>query len=277
MALKKYNTESIKERFNSVHGVGTYDYSKVEYKGGSEKVTIICPKHGEFSQVANYHSAGSGCQVCKLESLSKFQKSKVSLVYGHGISTDGKYARTYRDENGKMKSTREYELWRGIIRRCYSEKVWLKQPTYEGCTVSENFKNFQWFAEWCNNQIGWDIELVHIDKDLLCKDGIKIYSEDRCVFLPHNVNTLLLKSDAIRGEYPVGVHYNRFKEKFEAYCRNGTRNGGYIGQFDNPEDAFAAYKKRKEETIKTLANQYKEFIDPRAYEALMNYEVRIDD
>lgn len=42
-----------------------YDYSKVEnFKDTHEKVTIICPIHGEFKQKAYSHRYGSGCEKC---------------------------------------------------------------------------------------------------------------------------------------------------------------------------------------------------------------------
>lgn len=50
-------------RAKEVHGE-KYDYSKVEYIHMHEKITIICPKHGEFNQVAYYHTNGSGCPNC---------------------------------------------------------------------------------------------------------------------------------------------------------------------------------------------------------------------
>lgn len=37
-----------------------YDYSKTEYKGTYDKLTIICPKHGEFTIRANDHLNGHG-------------------------------------------------------------------------------------------------------------------------------------------------------------------------------------------------------------------------
>lgn len=41
-----------------------YDYSKVKYIKASEKVCIICPKHGEFWQIATEHLKGKGCCKC---------------------------------------------------------------------------------------------------------------------------------------------------------------------------------------------------------------------
>ena len=44
-----------------------YDYSKVEYKNSRTKVRIICPKHGEFWQIAGNHLTGNGCPFCANE------------------------------------------------------------------------------------------------------------------------------------------------------------------------------------------------------------------
>ena len=44
---KKYTLEIFIKKAREVHG-DKYDYSKVDYKKASEKVCIICPKHGEF-------------------------------------------------------------------------------------------------------------------------------------------------------------------------------------------------------------------------------------
>ena len=59
----KKTTEKFIEEAKIIHG-DKYDYSKVEYKGGKEKVCIICPEHGEFWQAANAHLKGSKCPIC---------------------------------------------------------------------------------------------------------------------------------------------------------------------------------------------------------------------
>lgn len=41
-----------------------YDYSKVDYQGLYQKVTIICPVHGEFTQTPGNHLAGYKCSQC---------------------------------------------------------------------------------------------------------------------------------------------------------------------------------------------------------------------
>jgi hypothetical protein len=63
---------------------------------------------------------------------------------------------------------------------------------------------------------------------------------------------------------------------FIARCQFKGKNK-HLGTYRNKEDAFVAYKTFKEAYIKEVANEYRTQIDPRAYEALMNYEVNIYD
>lgn len=77
-----------------------------------------------------------------------------------------------------------------------------KYPTYKDCEVSENFKSYEYFYEWCNKQIGFGNEYWQLDKDLLIK-GNKVYSENTCHFIPKEINLVLTKSDKKRGEHQV--------------------------------------------------------------------------
>lgn len=44
-----------------------YDYSKSIYKSSKDKIIIICPIHGDFSQIPDAHiNAKQGCPICKL-------------------------------------------------------------------------------------------------------------------------------------------------------------------------------------------------------------------
>lgn len=64
------NLETFIEIAREVHGV-KYDYSKVNYKGTKTKVTIICPKHGEFEQTPYRHLKGQGCIKCGHEKIKE--------------------------------------------------------------------------------------------------------------------------------------------------------------------------------------------------------------
>ena len=174
---------------------------------------------------------------------------------------------------------REYTLWRNMLNRCYNKEYHKKHPTYTDCKVSKNFLRYDYFYEWCQKQIGFNCtddnnRVFYLDKDLLY--GEKIYSEYSCVFLPDEINATLRKMDSKRGKYPIGVSFRNDFNNFQAQISiNGKCN--HLGFFDTELEAFKAYKKAKEAFIKEQANKWKDKIDPRAYEALMKYQVEIDD
>ena len=176
--------------------------------------------------------------------------------------------------NGRI--TKEYKLWHNMLERCYSDTFKKKYLTYEGCEASENFKSYEYFYEWCQNQIGFGNEGWHLDKDLLIK-GNKVYSETTCVFLPQEINKILTKRTTSRGEYLIGVCWSKTNKAFVAQVNKGKGKRDYLGYFNTEIEAFNAYKQAKEAFVKEQANQWKGQIDPRAYEALMNYTVEIDD
>ena len=60
----RLNTEKFIERARSIFG-NKYDYSRVNYTIGKDKVEIICPIHGSFMQKAEAHLIGQGCPKCK--------------------------------------------------------------------------------------------------------------------------------------------------------------------------------------------------------------------
>jgi len=44
-----------------------YDYTSVKYTGTSNPITITCPEHGDFEQLASNHLLGHGCKTCATE------------------------------------------------------------------------------------------------------------------------------------------------------------------------------------------------------------------
>ena len=169
-----------------------------------------------------------------------------------------------------------YKTWRRIISRCYNLSLVEKRPTYKDCTVSEDFLYYPTFKEWYFNQPNHDNKGWVIDKDLLCRDGFKIYSPDTCVFLPPELNSLLTTTKAKRGDLPIGVCLRSKDTKYSATCCiDGVDK--HLGLYDKPEDAFEAYKKAREDYLKVKADKYKDQLCEKAYNALYNYEVKITD
>ena len=207
--------------------------------------------------------------------LGSIRKGNVKDPYSPSVCGVGILGTKYPSRvNGVH--TKEYKLWTGMLERCYSITLKKKYPTYKDCDVSENFKSYEYFYEWCNERIGFDNEGWQLDKDLLVK-GNKVYSEDACVFLPHEINILLTKRTALRGKHLIGVYWSKTNKAFVAKVNKGKGKQEHLGMFNTEIEAFNAYKQAKEAFIKEQANKWKSQIDLRAYEALMNYTVEITD
>lgn len=108
----------------------------------------------------------------------RFKKTK----YGFGYLGKGIY----------KSRTPAYQMWHDMIRRCYDERMWKKNPTYKGCSVCDRWENYQNFAEDIANLPGYELfsstsERVALDKDTLIL-GNKIYSPSTCCFLLQSDN-----------------------------------------------------------------------------------------
>ena len=184
-------------------------------------------------------------------------------IYGKGILGEG-----FKQSDSQSYS---FQLWKNMLKRCYSEVSFKKSPSYEQCLTSETFNHYQQFKTWCNQQLGFGNTGWELDKDILVK-GNKVYSEDTCCFVPKEINLLLVKHDKGRGNYSLGVDYHKSRKQFRARCSDK-----HLGWFNTEIEAFNAYKTAKEDYIKSLANKWKDQIDPKVYDALMKYEVEITD
>ena len=234
------------------------DFRIVEYKGYNN--TVVEFLETGYQKLCQNKEIKTGAVKDKL----------LPNVLGVGIVGDKYNCKI----NGKY--VKEYQLWKDMLKRCYGEKRHLRHPTYKDCEVSDNFKSYEYFYEWCNEQIGFDNEGWQLDKDLLVK-GNKVYNENTCVFIPKEINLVLTKSDKKRGEHPIGVSWHSKSKTFVAQVSKNKGKREYLGLFNTEIEAFNAYKEAKEYFVKEQANKWKSQIDPRAYEALMNYQVEIDD
>lgn len=92
---QKDTTEGFIAKAKNINGEH-YDYSKTIYgKNAHEKVTIICPYHGEFTQSPNAHLAGRKCKLC---------------TRGSGWTRSG-WVRSCKDKTAKL-----------YIVKCYNEE-----------------------------------------------------------------------------------------------------------------------------------------------------------
>ena len=207
--------------------------------------------------------------------LTNIRNGKVKDPYSPSVYSVGVLGTKYPSRvNGVL--AKEYGLWGGMLERCYSDTYKKRYPTYEDCEVSENFKSYEYFYEWCHKQIGFGNQDWHLDKDLLIK-GNKVYSENTCIFIPSEINLVLTKSTALRGKYLIGVYWHNANKAFVSKVSKNKGEQEWLGSFNTELEAFKAYKTAKESFVKEQANKWKGKIDERAYEALMAYTVEITD
>ncbi len=230
-------------------------------------IDVYFPKYNWIAKNMQYKQFKNGEVKCPYE----------KRVYGIGYIGEGKYNTWKNGEHTKC-----YEIWKDMLRRCYSEEYHEKHPTYKDCEVAEEWLSFQNFAKWFDDNY-YEIEgqKMELDKDILNK-GNKIYSSDNCIFAPERINTLFVKRDKSRGKYPIGVTYSKANKKFQAKCniydyKENKNKRKTLGYYDTPQQAFEVYKQFKENYIKEVAEYYKDKIPQKLYDAMYKYEVDIDD
>lgn len=156
----------------------------------------------------------------------------------------------------------EYRAWKGMIVRCYG-KMNEKKESYRETIVDERWRSLSCFKDWFDYQ-KYEHGFV-LDKDLL-GDG-SIYSPEVCCLIPPEINGFLIGVHKTRG-------YHKRGNSFEA-CLTKGRGYVYLGTFSTREEAYDAYITAKSNYAKELAVKYKDQIDSRAYEALVNFSVKI--
>lgn len=227
----------------------------INYRNNKD-IDVYFPQYDYIKEHVNYNQFIKGKVKCVYE----------PRIYGIGCIGDGKYKVSI--------NTKYYDIWCGMLKRAYNPKYIQQHPTYEGCEVCQEWLNFQVFAEWVDvNYYEIEGEQICLDKDILIK-GNKIYSPDTCVFVPHRINTLFVKSDKCRGDLPIGVI--RANKKYNARC-NMDKKIKNLGYYDTPVQAFQVYKNFKEKEIKEVAEEYKNVIPQKLYDAMIKYEIEIDD
>lgn len=172
---------------------------------------------------------------------------------------------SYKD----IKSLISHRTWKSMINRCYNTKS--QSINYVDCTVSEEWLDYSNFKDWWDSQykeVGWNI-----DKDILVT-GNKVYSEATCCLVPRDINMLIIKRNASRGELPIGVTRDKDKFKAQFSCLGKTV---HLGLYDNIEDAFLAYKEAKKSHIEYMVELYGKVLRQDVKEALLTYEINIDD
>jgi len=177
----------------------------------------------------------------------KWKDNMSPTLYGIGFIGDGVHMSKVGGTN-----TSTYDVWRGIMRRCYDVNLKSHYPTYGGAgiTVAEDWHNFQNFAEWYQVECLKlpDIKL-NIDKDL---KGGKIYSPDNCVLLPYKLNNFITNSKTDGGL----VGYTKPRSTKYTITLSILGKQHYIGEFPNQEEGDYIYRVLREWTYTRLGYMY---------------------
>lgn len=168
------------------------------------------------------------------------------LVRGVGVNDAGYAVST--TANGKRTWCPFYIAWKSMMDRCYSQKLQARQPAYIGCSVANEWVSFANFKAWMETQ---DWVGNQLDKDIL-KPGNKVYGPEYCVFVSRQINNVMLDSSSRRGEWPLGVCFNKKLGKFAVGISKGGKTS-HIGLFPTPEAAHYAYMIEKAKHIAEVA------------------------
>ena len=180
------------------------------------------------------------------------------LTYGVGVNDLGYRTQVFEEltKNGGKRVLKPvfrckyYAVWVSMLQRCYSKKSLERNPSYTGTSVCSEWLSASEFRKWMEQQ---DWHGKSLDKDIIAP-GSRLYSPETCAFVLQSTNKFVTASDAIRGEYPIGVDLYKRTGKYRARCENPfTGKKEHLGYFSTPEEAHEAWRKRKNELAQLVA------------------------
>lgn len=198
-----------------------------------------------------------------IEKMVSTRKSTRGKVFGFGVF-DAEFPKGAIID-GKWVLHRAYNIWSLMIRRCYESKTEVSKRAYSECVVDNEWMTFSNFLSFWkeNNKIK---DGSNLDKDLLFY-GNKIYSKDRCVFIPQGLNKFTTDRIFNRGDYAQGVCWHKGVRSLAASINiNGKKT--HLGYFKSERAAHKAWHSKKME----LAYEWKDICDsihPRLFAGLM--------
>ena len=204
--------------------------------------------------------------IDKVVSMVKSDKEG-NLVCGVGVNDSDYVTEVKKRVGGKrvvLWVCPFYRKWKNMLKRCYNTSYLKTRPTYQGCSVCEEWHTFSNFKKWMEQQ---DWEGKHLDKDLLF-EGNKIYSPNTCIFVHSIVNSFVLKPKRTEKCLPSGVTARG--NGFLAQCNDPfKRRKKRIGVFNTPEEAHIAWAIRKYEYAVELSES--DYVsDDRVREVLLS-------
>lgn len=193
----------------------------------------------------------------------------------HGYVGTGVYQSEYKIDGKRVKDP-AYEVWRKMHLRAGNYAG--THPAYADVSVSKDWWCFQDFAKWYHdNMYNVDDEVMCVDKDILIP-GNRIYSPSNCLIVPNRINEIFKtgdkKSNAVDLPTGVTIRNDGSKVRYRARCNVRVGPGEYKSiskTFDTVKEAYDFYKASKLDYISSVADEYRDKIPKKVYDALKAY------
>ena len=189
-------------------------------------------KAGLWLEVVCYNNAKSvlvkfdltGYEVSTQASKIKSGSVKdVMSPYLYGVGFFGSKQRSLGD------CRKSYDTWRHMMYRCYDEMSSETHPTYDGCTVCDEWHNFTLFNQWYSDNY---IDGHHLDKDVRV-DGNKVYSPSTCKFITIAENQMHSHAKVYEVTTPCGTV--EIVSPLSAYCKDNGLSQPNMNKVANGE------------------------------------------
>jgi hypothetical protein len=161
-----------------------------------------------------------------------------------------------------------YSTWYGMLRRCYSSEYLSRNTSYRKNTVCDDWLYYDKFELWFMDNY---VKGYQLDKDIRCQ-GNTIYSPETCVYIPPQINTVVLGkskngNSAASGIEPSGSKYRVVISKYNKDV--------YLGTFDSLDEATSVYCNAKKDHITEVADRHYKArrISRDIHECLLNWKV----
>lgn len=184
------------------------------------------------------------------------------LLFGVGYMGVGRHKAKDGASRLGFKRIQSYSAWANMLSRCYDPNF-RHYKHYESVTVDKKWHNYQVFAEWYLAQTNTNSfnGTMCLDKDILT--DACVYSETNCCVVPYEINSVVKGSKG--GKYLQGV-VSRGRRFYTLSCN-------YV-PYATEVEAHLAYVEAKSNKIREVAVEYKEYLSPKAFNALMTRDFR---
>jgi len=214
-AGKKLTTKEFIDRANSIHK-GKYDYSMVKYVNSYTPVTIICPVHDNFNQIARVHLDGSNCPMC----------------VGNVKMSQDDYIKKCNTVHG---DTYDYSLVNYVNLKHKIDLICKKHGVFT--QIANNHLNHKHGCPVCNTSKG-ELEIQRYLNDKNIK-YIRQYSFETCK------NIRKLKFDFYLPQYNICIEYDGQQHFVERKTFGGKKRLKYSKKLDDIKNKFCIENKIK--------------------------------